>query len=311
MLLLLLIIAIYVGWIQIPGLKLPGQVTQQPPTTQPPTEEGVIVTKQLKFSFVDKYAGSAASGTAAYLYDSDGKTQLEGGGSVISTGVWTTTNSYRSGQVLWVKYVSGNSIYWQKITVPRMSQADAESLSVNPIRIDVFSICTLTDALRDGFGNNYNDGASWNITAGGVPGQTTGTLTYSWYVSADNTGYIESYDPIYGINLKPVLYVTLSGTNYEKVILSGFDGAFEKGTTMYYYKVLDPTTLTKWKVGNNYVYVGSGSFTFSIDLTGYSGDNAVLQIYLYVYSDPAYFQTYASFGPYAVQLAEQTLNLRD
>ena len=101
------------------------------------------------------------------------------------------------------------------------------------------------------------------------------------------------------------------GTNYENVILTGFDGAYEKGSSMYYYHVLDPTEISKYKVGNNYVYDGAGDFTWTVDLTGYTGDAADMQIYLEVYSDPEYHKSFGSFGPEAVELAEQTVNLID
>jgi len=309
-----LIAALYFGYISIPTLTPPSGPGPSPqPQPSEPTD-GVSVTKQLKISFIDKYAGSAPSGTGGYIYDETGKTQLEGGTSVISSGIWTTTLSYSSGTVLWLKYVydtTNDDIFWTKITVPKMSKADAEALTTNPITVYVFNLPTLTDALRDSSGNSYSDNGNWNKTSGASPGANVVTATYSWYVGSDNDGYISSHDPIYDIDLKPVLYVTVSGTNYENVLLSGFDGAFEKGTTMYYYHILDDTEITKYKVGNEYVYSGAGSFTWTVDVTGYSGDAADMQIYLYVYSDPEYLKAYGSYGPYAVQLAEQTINLVD
>jgi len=304
-LIILLLFAVYAGYINI---NLPGPSPAPTTGEQQITPEQVSVNKQLQIAVIDTWAGGASSGTI-YVYDSDGKTQLEYGS--LSSGKYTTSLTYQSGRTLWLKIVNGNSKLWKQITVPYMSPADAESLTYNPVEIKFFTICTLTDTFQDSFGNSYSDGGSWNKTSGGNPGASIVSATYSWYVSNDNTGYLSSYDPINDINWKAVLYVKVFGTGYENVILKGFDGAIEKGTAMWYWKVLDDTELTKYKVGNSYVYDGAGSLTFTVDLTGYSGDSADMQIYLYVYSDPEYFQTYGSFGPDAVQLAEQTINLVD
>jgi len=306
-LIIILLFAVYSGYIQI---NWPSTQPEPAPGQTAPQPGEVSVTKQLKISVIDMYAGSTVSSGTLIIYDSDGKTQLESL-NLGSANPATTSLSYKSGKTIWLYYYSGNSKIKKQITVPYMSAADAESLTTNPVEFKVFSICTLTDTLQDGFGNSYSDGANWNKTSGGNPGASVVSATYSWYVSSDNTGYVSSHDPIYGVDWKPVLYVKVFGTNYANVILTGFDGAFEKGTAMYYYKVLDDTELTKYKVGNEYVYDGAGSFTFTVDLSGYSGDAADLQIYLYVYSDPEYFKTYGSFGPDAVELAEQTLNLVD
>jgi len=308
-LVIILILAWYFGWISFKGFT-PEEGGITPPGTEQPSEEGLIaVTRQIKFTVTDKYAGSPASGTI-YIYADDGKTLLESGS--LSSGAYTTSDSYTSGTVLWVKIDDGaNSILWRKITVPKMNPADAESLTTNPVKIEFFDICTLTDTLQDSLGNSYADNANWNKTSGGNPGQTIATATYSVYVSSDNDGFMSSYDPIYGYDFGAWLVVKVSGTNYENVLLTGFDYAYEKGTAMYYWVQIPDTGITKWKVGNDYVYPGAWSHSWTVDLTGYSGDNADMQIYVYAYANPQYHQTYGSYGPYAVQLAEQTINLVD
>lgn len=301
-LILLLLFAFYAGYINI---NLPSKPTASSEQQQI-TPEKVSVNKQLQIAVIDVWAGGASSGTV-YIYDSDGKTQLEYGS--LTSGKYTTSLTYESGRTLWLKIVNSDSKLWKQITVPYMNPADAESLTYNPVEIKFFTLCSLTDSLQDSFGNSYADGATWSTNSSKNPGADIVSATYSWYVSNDNTGFISSYDPINDIDWKAVLYVQVSGTGYENVILKGFDGAIEKGTAMWYWKVLDDTELTKYKVGNNYVYDGAGSLTYTVDLTGYTGSSATMQIYLYAYTDPDYFQTYGSFGPDAVQLAEHTIAL--
>ena len=313
-----LIACIMFGIITIPGWESDGPILPGPGPSDGTTPAGtdlVIVSKPLKFIFKHKYGGAAATGTGGYLYESDGVTLLEGASNSISSGTWTTSNGYASNSQLVLKYVydtSNDDILWVDLIVPKMQPADAESLTINAITIDMFGLPTLTDNAKSSTASTaIGDAGNWNKTTGANPGADVATCTYEWYVAADNTGYIASHDPQYPLDLKAVLWVKVFGTNYELVILSGFDGAYEKGSSMYYYKVLDPTEITRYKVGNNYVYDGAGKFTWTVDLTGYSGDAADMQIYLEVYSDPEYHKTYGSYGPYAVELAEQTINLID
>lgn len=294
---LILLFAWYMGFLPI-GYKAP-----QPPeqTTTPITE--VAVNKNLKFAVIDKWAGSAVASATIYLYDLDKK--LLETLTTASDGTATTALTYKSGTQLYVYILKSNSKLWKKITVPTMAPADAEALTYNPIRLDFFTICSGSDSLMDNNGNTWTDGSTYYTSNG-----TTPQFTYSFYVSTDNTGFIESYDPLKDTDWKAVVWMELSGTGYTKVIVTGFDGGFEKGTTMYYYKLISPDEITKYKVGNTYILQGAMTVTFNLDLTGLSsGDSVTMQLYLYVYDSPDYMSKYGSHPSEAVQLAEQTVTL--
>jgi hypothetical protein len=218
---------------------------------------------------------------------------------------------------------------WYEITVPRLASGDAQSLTTNPINLKDFTICTLTDDLKDSGGNTISDAGTFNKTAV----TETPTFTYSYYVASDNTGWMTSYDPIYGLDQNVVLYVKISGTNYEFVEMTGFDDVFEKGSALYGYKTLYAYSLaddgdggalkvvrevTKWKIGNDYyedasgsTWDGSGTIRYGLDLTGYTGDVAVMQLYLYANSDADYFKSTGNYGPNKVELGEHTVTLQD
>lgn len=282
------------------GGVVPGAPSPSPPV---PAQGMVDVTKQLKLVVLDKHGGAAATGTtdAINIYDSTGKNTLETGLD-LSSGTVTSANTYASGTVIYVRYYYDTTIdeyMWWKVTVPKMSAADAESLTTNAITLFAFSSPAFTDSMMDGAGNTYTNNAVLNTTGSS---NDVGTFTYSYYVSADNTGFISSYDPTYDVQLQPVIWATLSGTGYETISLTGFDGGFEKGTTMYYYKVIPDDSITKWKVGNTYQLSGAGATTFGYNAVGYSNSTtayATLTVYLKLYSNPAYMQTYGSYGPYA------------
>ena len=270
----------------------------------------VDVSKPLDFSLQDQYAGSALTSKTLLLYDGSGLQQLEslttGGDGTIAT-----ANVYPSGKELYVYYESSNDKMWWKVTVPQMTPADAESATVNTIKLNAFAIGTYTGSTLYQVATAITDGGTYNKTASG----NTPTFTYNVLNTGnDNTGLKSSYDPLYKHNFNVAMYVTFATGNYETVLVYGFDYDYTLGTTHYVAKNLDPYALTKHKIGNEYQGVAKGSqaVTFSLDLTGYSGDTTVMQIYAYAYTDPAYSMSHGgAFGVEAVQLDEITVTLQD
>lgn len=266
----------------------------------------VSVNKPLDFALTDEYAGSALTSKTLYIYDSDGETLLEtlttGADGTISTGF-----TYASGKVIYVNYVSSNDKMWWQLTVPKMNPSDAESATVNSVALKAFSIGTYTDGLKY-LATTIADAGSYNFTAS----TETPTFTYSLAnTGSDNTGIKDSYDPIYKQNWNVVLYVTFSGTDYEKVLVYGFGNDFTLGTTHYVASRLDAYALTKHKVGNTYKSKGTLDFSFSLDGTGYTGSGATtMQIYVYAYSDASWCQNHGgNYGVASVELAEHTVSL--
>lgn len=269
----------------------------------------VSVNKPLDFALTDEYGGSALGSKTLYLYDSDGETLLETL-TTASDGTIATAFTYDSGRIVYIKYVSSNDKKWWKITVPKMNKADAESATVNTVALKAFTIGTYTsDTLKHG-ATSISDAGNYNFTASGE----TVTFVYSLAnTGSDNTGIQDSYDPIYKMNWYVVMYVTFSGTDYEKVLVYGFENDFTLGTTHYVASRLDAYRLTKHKVGNVYKSTGTLDFTFSLDGTGYtSSGSTTMQITVYAYSDPAYCQAHGgNVGPSAVQIAEHTVTLQE
>lgn len=273
------------------------------------------VTKPLKIVGTDELAGGALDGTtsACIIYDSDGNTLLET--LSFSSGYCTSSSSYSSGRQLWLKYYYDTTIdayMWWHITVPTMSQADAQSLTTNSINLRTREAGAYTDSLLTSSGYTFTDGLVMNTTG---TSNDTGTFTYNYFTTTDNTGYPSFHDPIYNLDVTAVVWCELSGGNYATITMNGFDGGFEKGSTMYYYKVINQNDVSKYKVGNNYVYPGAGSTTFSFTATGYSNSTAAayttMQLYLKIYSSSAYMQQYGSYGPYAATGSEQTVLFED
>jgi len=268
----------------------------------------VDVNKLLDFSLQDRYGGSALGTKTLLLYDGDSLQQLESL-TTGADGTISTANTYESGDHLYVYYASSNDKQWFDITVPKMNPSDADSATVNVIKLESFAIGTYTSSTLYQVATAITDGGTYNKTASG----NTPTFTFTVLNTGnDNTGLMSSYDPLYQHPFNVAMYVTFSTGNYETVLVYGFDYDYMLGTTHYVAKNLDPYSLTKHKIGNNYLSEGSQAVTFSLDLTGYSGDTTVMQIYAYAYTDPSYSMSHGgAFGVNAVQLDEITVTLQD
>jgi hypothetical protein len=308
-----LIIFLYLAWVgQIPGFNLQDILSGYTKPTQPttPTENLVDVNKKLEIHLMDKYAGSQFTSDTLTIYD----TQLR----VLESLTYDSTDkryesslSYKSGTTLYIKRVGGSGeIQWFNVVVPKMTPSDAQALEYNPITLETYDWSSLTVTVRDSLGHSYSDGDKWNKTAN-YPGTSIATCIVTWYQSTDNDGFLPSYDPVNQVNLEAWLVVKVSGTGYENVVLSGFPYSVEKGSAVYYAYKIPPETLTKWKVGNTYKLEGSGSFSFTIDLTGYSVNTAQIDIYIYTLADWNYFVAKGSMGPdaYAATFSGQPFTL--
>lgn len=293
---ILIVILVFSGSIAIPKINLDWLFDDG--------KSGLVdVNKKLKFALTDVYAGSALTSKTIYVYT--GTTLKES----LTTGADGTVASafpYESGSSVSVKYVDSDTKQWFHFTIPQMNPKDAESATYNNIPLEAFSVCTITDALRVG-STSINDAGTYNFTASG----TTPQFTYDLFVSADNTGFIASQDPIYSMGWYAVVYMSLSGTNYETVLAYDFYTQFELGTTRWCAEAIPDTDITKYKVGNTYIHKGEGHFSYSLDGTGYTGTGTTMQLYLKIYSDPSWMQSHGgNFGPDNVELAEHTVTLQ-
>lgn len=273
----------------------------------PPSTDLMDVTRHIDWQVVDDLAGGGIASVYLYVYDADLR-KFEGDGSAYKTGTDGTLESgiaYESGQVLKVQAVKSNAKAWYTVIVPKMSKSDADTLTYNPVTLRFFTeIGSTTDPTFTLIhqGTSISDGGEYNKTTSG----NTRTFTFSIYNNDDNTGFIESYDPLNDINWYAVVYLKQFGTGYEDISLTGFDGSYEKGTSMWFHKKITATGvngISKYKVGQTYVWDGGWSFAFQGDFTGYSGTTADWDINVYIYSDPAYREAKSSYGPDSVQLA--------
>lgn len=274
-----------------------------------------IVTRKLEMSLVNKFSTTNGSGWRVLIYGEDGKTLQEPALTADASGVAKSTRSYESGTKLILECNITNSRIRHRIIVPKMGQADVDAIATNPFDLDIFTIPNgdIVIAVRNSTGPSYSTGGNLSKATFG----NTGSLTVMMNAPTDGEGYISSYDEIDGLNWNVVLYAKLWNTSYEYVSVSGWDVQYPKGPAEWFAEKLPDKAITRYKVGNEYykdetgfVWDGASSFTFNLDITGYTGNYAEIVFYLYAYTDYDYHRARGSFGPDNYALASTfTLNL--
>jgi hypothetical protein len=296
--LLILFLLWYAGFFKI---EVKQQVTQQPSAGE---ENLVSVNKPIKFALSDPLAGAAIGSANVYIYGSD--KVLKESLTTASDGTATSALPYQSDSVIYVKVAkTGYVTRWFTVTVPKMSPADAQSLTSNFVPLQTYNLGTYTIKITDQFGNSYTSGGSLNFTALGA---TTVSVTITIYNTKDNSGYVSSYDYLNSINLNAVLLASTPGSS---VTVTGAGSSVMRGTTTYWISVLSDDGLTRQLVGNQYVKPGVTSVTITFgkgSLT--TGSSQAFTFALYGYFDQNYFATNGIGGPDAVSLATFSLTLK-
>jgi hypothetical protein len=272
--------------------------------TQTQTAGLIDVTKPIRFAVMDEYAGSAVSGATVQIYrgTSPVETLMSG-----SDGTVTSALTYRSGENLNVYITKGSSKYWAALTVPKMSPADAQSLSYNPVTVKTFTVGTYTITVVRSTGASLSSGGTFSFSTAGV---TQESFTVSVFNTADNTGYLTSTNPIENRRLGAFLEVAITGTHYDKFLVSGLPGYRTTGSGNTWTRPVSDSELSRVKVGNTVVKPGSFSVVVTVDSSPAStGNTATMTIRLNLFADEQRFLTLGDKGADAVVVATFTLTL--
>jgi len=267
----------------------------------------VSVNKPVQFAVMDPLAGSALGVMTINVYDG---TQLLESLTTAATGLVTSSQPYASDRVLNVQVV-GNTTYctkWTTVTIPRMSAADAQSLTTNYVLLNTRTLGTF--AIRI-----FNDSGGAALTTADVVNMssyktTPLKLTVTLANSVDNTGYISSYDPLNRINLNAAV-VTSSSTSYLTIQNAGTYAP--RGTVSNWLQTCNDDLITKHLVGGVYTKPGSQSYTVTIYAgslpDGASGANQTVTFNLYKNFDTTYFAAQGIGGPDAAAIGSATFTL--
>ena len=212
-----------------------------------------------------------------------------------------------SGETLNVYITKGSSKYWAALTVPKMSPTDAQSLNFNPVTVSTFTVGTYTITVVRSTGASLTSGGSFNFTAAGL---TQESFTISVFNTADNTGFKSSTNPVENRRLGAFLEVAITGTNYDKFLVSGLPGYRTTGSGNTWTRPVSDDEISRVKIGATVVKPGSFSAVINIDASPASvGNTATLTINLNLFADENRFLTIGHKGADAVQAATFTLTL--
>ncbi len=287
----------------LPMLQQNLGVIPGPTSTQ--TGNLVDVTKPIRLVVMDEYAGAAVSSASVQIYRGTMPVETLTSGS---DGTVTSALTYRSGETLNVYITKGSSKYWAALTVPKMSPLDAQSLAYNPVTVKTFTVGTYTITVVRSTGAALSSGGTFDFSAAGV---TQESFTISVFNTADNTGYITSSNPIENRKLGAFLEVSVTGTNYDKFIVSGLSGYRTTGSGNTWTRPVSDAEISRVKVGNTVIRPGSFSTVITIDAgPASSGQSATLTIKLNLFADETRFLTVGDKGPDALVAATFTLTLQ-
>ena len=295
---------IYTGAIDLSGIGLPFSITDG-------GAGGVEVNKKVQFSWTAEYSGAVANAKTFWVYRAD-KALVETL-TTAASGIVATAQNYPSGTQLYVKYDDGSNQIWHSVVVPTMNPSDAESATYNDISLKFFAVGTYTvDSLRM-LGLAVASGEQINVTGNAT---TSPTFVYTLTnTGADNTGLMESTDPVYGLDWGVWVTGKISGDNASLVIVNGVDYQFQVGADTYFAEKVSASQLSKWKIGSSYVpgFEGTSSCSWSFDLSGFTATSAAtMQINVYECADPVYAMAHAgNFGSDKVLIAAQTVTIVD
>jgi len=287
------------------------------PSTPSTGTGNVIVNKPLKFTLMNTAAGSAIASAPLKVYD--GQALVESL-TTDAYGQATTGSSYPSDKVLNVLADTGYAMAWYQVTVPRMSQGDADSLTTNPIRLNSFvTTYNLAITVKMG-GTTQTNGSYYDISDSG----STGVISITVDNSADNNVYCASYDPINQVNWKAYIVVSTTGTyasNFDKLSFTGPGWTFSRSTTGYWVDEVPTQTVSQLglsnvaafsriKIGTTYIMPGSTATAWSFDFSGLSSGYTNLTISVRIMADVNNFQTKGVWSPDTITLATYTLGVQ-
>lgn len=283
-------------------------VTQMQPPSQtivqpPPGPTQYKLTLPTVFTVNDLWAGETMTGVTINIYKYATKELLESG---TVTNTYTTTNPLTSGDRYWVKLSKGGAFKFYDVIIPYESSPSASN---HYVTLDFYTLGSYTVKLFDPTGSQISDGGYYNVTANNNK-YPSFTLMFGPPTS-DDTGVMETYDPIKAIQRQVLFYINVHGTGSNKLIVSNLPVLYTVSSTdRNFGYVIDASKLVRdKKPDGTYASEGILSLTLTFDASGLSAGQTVnIDVYLIAFTNAEYFKNYGTHPTDSLSITSLAFN---
>jgi hypothetical protein len=262
------------------------QIVQYPPQ---PTPTQYKLTLPTVFTVNDIWKGQTMTGVKIEIYKYATKELLESG---TVTNTYTTTNPLTSGDRYWVKLSKEGAFKFYDITIPYESSPSASN---HYITLDFYTIGSYPIKMFDPTGNSISvSGGSYNVTE-----QNNKYPSFTLMIGppADDTGVMNTYDPIKTLDRQVLFFIHVSGDKSNYLIVSNIPVLYSASSTdRNFGYTLNPAELVRdKKPDGTYASEGIKSLTLTFDASGLpKGTSVRIDIYVYAFTNENYFKTYGT-----------------
>lgn len=283
--------------IAIPGVYYWSQenIFGKAPSVEINVEEGKeAITAQIQFYVVDMYAKQGIDGAKIYLDAGDSQEIL----TTDTSGYALTGNLYHSGDALKLKIVApDNGVYFYTLSVPYVSEGDAQRLQKIPITVRIPSIGTYTLAVMKDL-TSYGNGQTINVTSGE-------DISFVIQNTKLNSGYLTTTNPYTGETLGAYLVIKVPSDANIAFSIAGAT-VITRGSYTYYVVPINDDDLAYYEKTGTSEKVG-GIATIPATVTHSLTDGVSVVIELHLFANLEEFQNTGGWGDFDMTVATATI----
>jgi len=187
---------------------------------------------------------------------------------------------------------------WVTKTMPRESSSSATTHNVN---FDMTRAAQMSVKVADTSGTDIDNKASYSKSTSSSP-----VFGFEAYNTLDDSGWVESYDPLLGITYKLVFYIQVadnSGTNalFQNVNVTGAVNSRSYTNKTIYFCDIPAAAVRRSLLPNGVQYesIGAWQIPISMNLSGVtltvSSDNLKVSYGVVSYTDASYFLAHGTW----------------
>jgi len=281
----------------------PTTIVYQPPVTR------YKFNLTTKFAVGDLWAGGNIGTATITIYKYATLEQVESAST--SSGVYTTTKALTSGDRYWVYIAKSSAFKYYDVTIPDYESSSPPANHL--VNLDFYSVGSYAFKVYDPTGTAIADGGNYNVTAG----TNYPTFTVMMGPPSDDTGVMNTYDPVKALDREVLFYFRVTGnatnTASNTLIILNVESLYSVTTTDRYFGfTITPGDLVRdKKPDGTYVSEGIKSFSLSMDASGVpAAETIFLTFNLYALTNKAYMKTYTTHPTSALSIQSGAYNFQ-